>query len=485
MDNRREFLKASAGVLAVAAAKPLFASTARSAARVQGANNRLRMAVIGCGNRAARVFDSFARSQQVQWVAGAEVNQDKLAQFMTPARQTFKLAMETDYRRVLDRNDIDAVLIGTPDFSHSKIFVDAIAAGKDVYTEKPISNSVPRVNAMLDAFTKSDRVVQVGTHQRSWDHFIEAKKLVDSGELGNISHVVIVQPGTYARPKEDVQPVPATLDWNMWQMLHIDPFVEERPYKPSRLSFRSWYQYGSGLVGDWGAHHVDVAHWFMNADNKMPEKTTALGGFYTVPNADPEMVPDTFSIAWQYDNFIMTFANAEVYMDPAKENPIENWGVFFIGTRGSLQVNRQGYAVRGIVAHVVRKQGPPPPPTAGGVTLGAGGTAISSNGPQMGRGGRGARGGRGGGRGRGAAASGPALVPKVYVNPRGGVEEDYPLDAHTHNFLDCVKSRNRQTNASLPIGYHSALPCLLALESLAAGGKVLGWDASARASKPV
>jgi predicted dehydrogenase len=482
MDNRREFLKVSAGALAVAAAKPLFASTARSAARVQGANDRLRMAVIGCGNRAARVFDSFARSKQVDWVAGAEVNQDKLRQFMTPARQTFKLAMETDYRRVLDRQDVDAVLIGTPDFSHSKIFVDAIAAGKDVYTEKPISNSVLRANAMLDAFEKSDRVVQVGTHQRSWDHFIEAKKIVDSGELGNVSHVLIVQPGTYARPKEDVQPVPAGLDWNMWQMLHIDPWVEERPFKPSRLSFRSWYQYGSGLVGDWGAHHVDVAHWYMNADNKVPLKTSALGAFLTVPDADPEMVQDSFSISWIYDDFLLTFANAEVYMDPAKENPIENWGVFFVGNRGSLQVNRQGYAVRGIVPHVRNKVGPPPPPTAGGVTLGAGGSAISSNGPQMGRG-RG-RGGRGG-RGRGAAGEGPALRPRVYVNPRGGVEEDYPLDAHTANFLACVKSRNRQTNASLPIGYHSALPCLLGLESLSAGGKLLGWDASARASKPI
>ena len=103
-----------------------------------------------------------------------------------------------DYRRVLDRNDVDAVLIGTPDFSHSKILVDAMAAGKDVYVEKPISNSIPRINAMLDAYTKTNRVVQVGTHQRSWDHFIEAKKLLDSGVLGAVNHVVIQQGGNYA-----------------------------------------------------------------------------------------------------------------------------------------------------------------------------------------------------------------------------------------------------------------------------------------------
>jgi hypothetical protein len=171
----------------------------------------------------------------------------------------------------------------------------------------------------------------------------------------------------------------------------------------------------------------------------------------------------------------MTFANAEVYMDPASENKLENWGVFFIGNRGSLQVNRQGWAVRPVVPHVIRKQGPPPPPTAGGVTLGAGGTAIAPAGGAGAPGGEG-RGGRGGGRG-GAAA----IEAKLYINPRGGVEEDYPLDAHTRNFLDCVKSR-KAPNAHMEIGYHSAVPCLLALESLKQG-KPLGWDAATMKSK--
>ena len=117
METRRDFLKAGAAALTVAATKPLFG--------VQGANDRIRMAVIGCGNRSGRVFDAFARQSNVQWVAGAEVNKLKLegtsggpAGFMTPARQTFKLDMVTDYRRILDRKDVDAVLIGTPDHWH-------------------------------------------------------------------------------------------------------------------------------------------------------------------------------------------------------------------------------------------------------------------------------------------------------------------------------------------------------------------------------
>jgi len=203
-----------------------------------------------------------------------------------------------------------------------------------------------------------------------------------------------------------------------------------------------------------------------------------------VPDADPEQVPDTFSISWLYDNFLMTFANGEVYMAADAENKIENWGVFFIGNRGSLQVNRQGYAIRPVVPHVIRKQGPPPPPTAGGATLGAGGTAIAPGAPGAGAPGGGPGGGGGGG-GRGGGRGGDANLPpveyKVYVNPRGGVEEDYPLDAHVQNFLACMKSRQKP-NADMEIGYYAALPCLLALESMKQG-KPLGWDESKMSMK--
>ena len=168
MESRRTFLKASAAALTAAATEPLFG--------IQGANDRVRMAIIGTGNRGGRVFDSFARAN-VQWVAAAEVNKAKLETWMTPARQTFKLDVVGDYRRILDRKDVDAVLIATPDHWHAQQTVDAIAAGKDVYVEKPASNTIARINAMLQAYKKGKQVVQIGTQQRSWDHFQEAKKI--------------------------------------------------------------------------------------------------------------------------------------------------------------------------------------------------------------------------------------------------------------------------------------------------------------------
>ena len=152
MANRRDFLKTSAGaVIAAATTRPLFG--------FQGANNRIRMGVIGMGTRAARVFDSLTRHEDCQFTVGCEVVQNKLQAFQHPEANgrpprpfAASLPIVGDYRRVLDRNDVDAVLIATPDFSHAKIMVDAVSAGKDVYVEKPVSNSIPRINAMLAAY---------------------------------------------------------------------------------------------------------------------------------------------------------------------------------------------------------------------------------------------------------------------------------------------------------------------------------------------
>ena len=155
--HRRELLKNGAAALTVAATKPLFAW--------QGANNRVRMAVIGMGGRSARVFDSFTRYDDVQFTVGCEVAQNKQANFQSANRPLAqKLDVVGDYRRVLDRNDIDAVLIGTPDFSHARITADALAAGKHVYVEKPIANNIARINMMLDAYNKYPESRRAGRH---------------------------------------------------------------------------------------------------------------------------------------------------------------------------------------------------------------------------------------------------------------------------------------------------------------------------------
>jgi predicted dehydrogenase len=458
--HRRELLKNGAVALTVAATKPLFAW--------QGANNRVRMAVIGMGGRSGRVFDSLTRYDDVQFTMGCEVAQNKQTGFQSanrPLAQTLNVV--GDYRRVLDRNDIDAVLIGTPDFSHARITADALAAGKHVYVEKPIANNVARINMMLDAYNKyPNLVVQVGTQQRSWDHFIEAKKQM--ALLGSVTHVLIQHGGGYSQNKQDVAEVPPGLDWDAWQ---VD--APKKPFKQGYTSFRAWWEYGSGLVGDWGAHHIDVANWFMNADAKQPLKTTAVG-FYSNPNTDPECVYSQFSIAWQFDNYIMSFAN-DVFPRPNFADPkapdIEGWGVYFYGNNGTLQVNRMGWALRPNVGQTRNRVPAEPAPGAPAGAVPGGGRAGGAPG-----------GGRAGGAPGGGRGGGQAVEMNVYVNPRGGVEEDYPLHAHTRDFLDKLKAKDRKTNAPMEVGYNSALPALLALEAMKEN-KVLGWDPAARKSK--
>ena len=266
--HRRELLKGGAAALTVAATKPLFAW--------QGANNRVRMAVIGMGGRSGRVFDSLTRYDDVQFTMGCEVAQNKQQNFQganRPLAQTLNVV--GDYRRVLDRNDIDAVLIGTPDFSHARITADALAAGKHVYVEKPIANNIARINMMLDAYNKyPNLVVQVGTQQRSWDHFIEAKSKMDL--LGPVTHVLIQHGGGYSQNKQEVTEVPPGLDWAAWQ---VD--APKKPFKQGYTSFRAWWEYGSGLVGDWGAHHIDVANWFMNSANSSRSRPRRLASTRT------------------------------------------------------------------------------------------------------------------------------------------------------------------------------------------------------------
>ena len=375
MKTRRTFLKTSAAALAVAAARPLFAW--------QGANNRIRMAVIGCGNRAGRVFDSFTRigGTDCQLVAAARSQQGPAGSVDDAGPPDLQARHRDDYRRSSIARTSTRSLSAPPTTRTVRSCVDALP---------PARTSTARSRPRTDAARQRDaRRLQEGQAGRSDRH---APAQLGSFHRGQEDRGLRRPGNDYSRVHRAARQLRAREGGGaagaggsrlgLWQL-----DAPKRPFKPSRLAFRGWYAYGSGLIGDWGAHHVDVAHWFMNADTKVPLRTTAIGAFLAVPDVDPEEVPDSFSISWLYDNFLMTFANGEVYM----ADGIEKWGVFFIGNRGSLQVNRQGYAVRPVVPHVIRKQGPPPPPTAGGARSGREARRSLPGGPGGARGG-----GRGG-----------------------------------------------------------------------------------------
>jgi predicted dehydrogenase len=162
MQTRRNFLHASA-------------ATAALSRSVLGANDRVRMAIIGTGSRGTLVHEGFTQHNDQVFVAACDVARDRLDQFVTKAG---KMATFTDYRKVLEQKDVDAVLITTPDHWHAPIMIAAVEAGKDVYVEKPISNTIEPAQRMVEAVHRTKRIVQVGLQQRSWDHFQESIKLL-------------------------------------------------------------------------------------------------------------------------------------------------------------------------------------------------------------------------------------------------------------------------------------------------------------------
>ncbi len=414
MVSRRRFLQAAA---AAAAVVPRPAAGVH--ARIQGANDRIRLAVIGTGSRGTMVAGFFARHPDCALVAACDVARTRLDQFVakqSPAAA--KLEAYEDYRRILDRKDVDAVLVATPDHWHGPMTVDACAAGKDVYVEKPVSNAIEPAQKMVEAARAHERVVQVGLQQRQGAHFKEAAKLVQDGLLGRVTHVVMQYGGAYTMPPEPAQAPPADLNWELFQ----GP-APRRPYKPSRQRrWRAYYDYGGGLVTDWGVHLVDVAHWYLGLDAKAPRLASASAQYVNVENPERDQVPDAFVVSWQYDGVVMSFTNA-VPTDP----DFGQQGNYFFGPRGSLQVHRAGFQVR--PSRPRRFPGSPEPP------------------------------------------------PPIEARLRR-FDENYENDpdtiAHCRNFLDCVKSRQRPVS-DIEIGFHSTLPTLLALLAIR-DGRSFAWD---------
>ena len=193
--KRRDFLHMAIATTAVAGARPLFARSQQSGA--VGANDRIRAAIIGCGNRGRAVAREWIEHADTTFVAACDVDKSRtdatVAEF---AQAGHKADGFEDYRRILERKDVDAVLIATPDHWHSPMTIEAIAAGKDIYCEKPVSNTVEAAVRMRDAARKTNRIIQIGTQQRSWTHFVEAAKLFQDSYIGTtVRHIVMSPPG--------------------------------------------------------------------------------------------------------------------------------------------------------------------------------------------------------------------------------------------------------------------------------------------------
>jgi predicted dehydrogenase len=243
-----------------------------------------------------------------------------------------------DYRKLLERKDIDVVIIGTPDHWHALIMMEACQAGKDVYVEKPVGNSIGECRAMVAAQQKYNRVVQGGQWQRSQQHFKDAVDFVHSGQLGNIRTVKVwcyqgwMKPGPVV---PDSAPPPG-VDYATW----LGP-APTRPFNSSRFhfNFRWFWDYAGGLMTDWGVHLLDYGLLGMKAD--VPKSIAALGGNFAYPDLYEE-TPDTLTTLYEFDGFNLVWDHA---MGIDNGSYGRDHGIAYIGNNATLVLSRGGWEV--------------------------------------------------------------------------------------------------------------------------------------------
>lgn len=393
------------------------ATTAASAGRVSGANDRINVALIGCGSRGQLVAGHFARQKDVAVTALCDVSDATIAQaraggFAAPDAQGC-----TDFRRVLDRQDIHAVLIATPDHWHAIPTVLACQAGKDVYVEKPLSHNIVEGRKMVDAARRYDRIVQHGTQHRSAPHYEEIETVVHSGEIGDVHFVRVwnyggADPGRPGAHSE----VPEGVDWDLY--LGPAPLV---PFNHQRFqgTYRRFFDYAGGHITDFGCHRLDSVHQVMRDDR--PHAVHGVGGLF-VPAGQAD-TPDVIQVTCEYTNWVLSYEGIQMNSfgtgprTPDGRVPYGADGPFarphgeaFYGTKGTIFSDRVGYEIF----------------------------------PAVGR-------------------------------PRSVQGRDC-TDLHVANFIHCVRSRQAPA-ADVEVGHRSATVCHLGNIGYRLGGRRLSWNA--------
>jgi predicted dehydrogenase len=412
--SRRKFMKTT---LSAAAAM----SVAGPALGVLGANDRIRVGFIGSGGRAKSHILRFKPHPKLEdYHKDAEI----VALCDPDPAQMDKAAAEVagkapkrvkEFRELLDMKDIDAVFVVTPCHWHAIPAIQAMQAGKDVYTEKPIGHTIHEGRVIADTAKKTGRVVQIGTQQRSAPHWINAVKRIRDGELGQITTVnvwnvwTMEEMGGQLGNPPDSDPPPG-VDYNLW----LGPAPEHK-FNTARFhqNFYYFFEYSSGMMGAWGVHLFDVVQWALGYDTL--KSVAASGGIYVFKDA--RNTPDTAQAVFDYDKFVMSYqlrhANGWQPFGQLQFGDLDH-GIEFVGTDGVMHCNRQGF----YMYHEADRK-----------------------------------------------------TRKPYYSER--MQGDDTLKHH-RNFLDCIRSR-KPTNGLPENGHTSAIPGYLATISYRVGRSVK-WD---------
>ena len=415
------------------AAAALSAATYR---RVLGANERVGLGFIGFGLIGKRHVLDFKDQPDAGVVGVAEVHSGRRDEGVSLAGGSAR--GYGDFRALFDDRQVDAVIVSTPDHWHALMTMMACAAGKDVYVEKPLSLFPREGRWMVEVARRHNRVVQVGTQQRSGPHYQKARELIRAGQIGKVVAVRMwsyrnVMPG-FGSPADGA--APAELDYDKW----LGP-APKRPYNANRslYHFRWFWDYSGGQMTNLGQHSLDIVHWIL--DVKGPAAVTSAGGRFALE--DNGETPDTQDALFEYPGWNATWSQRECSKgaDPTS-------GLEFCGTKGSLKVSRRGFVLTSDAKFVADEMLPrfgSAHPVGGPVTKARRQTQTSGTGT---------------------------------MEDRSGDEFDQ-FKRHARNFLDCVKSR-QQPISDLEGGHRVATACHLANLSLRLGRK-LRWDADREA----
>lgn len=329
--NRKDFIRTSS---ILAAASVIGRSHASSLFE-----QPIRVGVIGVNGMGWSDLNALLKQQGVTCTALCDVDEHILGKRAKELQdRNIKVSTYLDYKKMLNSPDVDAVIIATPDHWHCLQMIDAVKAGKHVYVEKPIGNSIQECQLMLAAANKRNAVVQVGQWQRSQQHFKDAIDFVHSGKLGKIR---LVKAWSYLGWKNSIpihpdEPVPTGVHYLDW----LGP-ASKRPFNVNRFhfNFRWFWDYAGGLMTDWGVHMLDYALLGMNVSD--PKSVMASGGKFAFPD-DAGETPDTMTAVYEFDNFNIQWEHAKgIDLGPYNRNH----GVAFIGNNGTLVLNRAGWEV--------------------------------------------------------------------------------------------------------------------------------------------
>jgi len=410
MTTRREFIK-NVSAASLVTAVPISQVSAKKTVITK---ETVKVGLIGVLGMGWANLSSFLKNKGTTCIALCDIDSVLLGNRAEELEAKTGIRPKTfnDHRKLLEIKELDAIIIGTPDHWHCIQMIDACAAGKDVYIEKPIANSIFEANLMVKAARKYNSVVQVGQWQRSDPHWQSAFEYLDTGKLGNIRQVKAWANVDYGRDFDVVadSEVPEGVDYNRW----LGP-APKRPFNQNRFhgSFRYFWDYAGGLMTDWGVHMLDMVLLGMKAT--APKSVVAIGGKIAFPN-DASETPDTLTTVYDFGNFSLIW---EQFMGMGTSPYLEESGapgVAFIGENGILAINRASWKV---------------------LPLQANGNYLTE------------------------------ALPLRKSRQNG-------LDAHTANFLECIKNR-KDPNCTIEMGRDAALVAHLGNIAYRTGKK-LEWN---------